>query len=101
MSHTSVWRASSLIIAIPIFLFVAKIPGRHRAATKEPIPFFVGFLLLLQFLAGVYLVLSAVGWPTPSQLAPFAMSLTVLLFATRIADLTALARVLRGGRGKT
>ena len=34
MSHTSVWRASSLIMAIPIFLFVAKTPGRRRAATK-------------------------------------------------------------------
>jgi hypothetical protein len=27
MSHTSVWRASSLIMAIPIFLFVAETPG--------------------------------------------------------------------------
>jgi hypothetical protein len=57
MSHTLVWRASSLIMAIPIFLFVAKIPGRRRAATKESIPFYLGFLLLLQFLAGAYLML--------------------------------------------
>jgi 4-amino-4-deoxy-L-arabinose transferase-like glycosyltransferase len=89
------------IIAIPIFLFIAKIPGRRRTATKEPIPFFVGFLLLLQFLAGIYLVLNAVGWPTPPQLAPFAMALTVLLFTTGIAYLTALARALRGDRGQT
>jgi hypothetical protein len=99
MSHTTVWRASSLIMAIPIFLFVAKIPGRRRAATKESIPFYVGVLLLLQFLAGTYLVLNAVGWPTPPQLAPFALALTVLLFTTGIAYLIALARALRGDRG--
>jgi hypothetical protein len=56
LSHTLVWRGSSLIMAIPIFLFVAKIPGRRRrAATKEAVPFYVGFLLLLPFLAGAYL----------------------------------------------
>src|SRR3974377_188859 len=33
--HTSVWRTSSLILAIPIFLFVARVPGRRRTATKE------------------------------------------------------------------
>src|SRR5215468_4975924 len=63
MSHTTVWRESSVIMAIPIFLFVATTPGRRRAATNEPIPFYVGLLLLLQFLAGIYLVLNAIGWP--------------------------------------
>jgi hypothetical protein len=101
MSHISVWRASSLIVAMLMFLFVAKIPARRRAATKEPIPFYVGFLLLVQFLAGVYLVLNAVGWPTPPQLAPFAMALAALLFTTGIAYLIALARALRGDRGQT
>src|SRR5215469_2778767 len=91
----------SLIMAIPIFLFVAKIPGRRRAATKASIPFYVGFLLLLQFLAGAYLVLNAVGWPAPPDLAPFAVALTVLLFTTGIAYLIALARALRGDRGQT
>src|SRR5215813_9611559 len=100
MSHTSVWRASSLTMAIPIFLFVAKIPGRRRAATKASIPFYVGFLLLFQFLAGAYLVLNAVGWPAPPQLAPFALALTVMLFTTAIAYLIALARALRGDRGQ-
>src|SRR5260221_548284 len=52
MSETSVWRAASAIMAIPIFLFVANTPRRRRAATKEPIPFYVWLLLLLQFLAG-------------------------------------------------
>ena len=95
MSQASVWRESSVIIAIPIFLFVATIPRRRRrAATNEPIPFYVGLLLLLQFLAGVCLLLNAVGWPAPPNLALFALALTVMLFTTGIAYLIALARAL-------
>jgi hypothetical protein len=75
LSHTSVSRPSSLIIAVPVFLFVGKVPGRCRAATKESIPFYIGFLPLLQFLAGAYLVVNAVGWPVPPHLAPFAVAL--------------------------
>jgi hypothetical protein len=101
MSHTSVWRASSLIMAIPILLFVAKVPGRRRAATKEAVPFYVGLLLLLQFLAGAYLLLNAAGWPAPPDVAPFALALTVMLFTTGIAYLIALARALRGDRDRT
>jgi archaellum biogenesis protein FlaJ (TadC family) len=101
MSHTSVWRTSSLILAIPIFLFVARIPVRRRTATKESIPFYVGLLLLLQFLAGAYLLLNAVGWPAPPNLAPLALALTVMLFTTGIAYLIALARALRGDRDRT
>ena len=101
MSSTSVWRASSLIMAIPIFLFVARTPGRRRAATKESVPFYVGLLLLLQFLAGVYLLLNTVGWPASPNVAPFALALTVMLFTTGIAYLVALARALRGDRDLT
>jgi hypothetical protein len=101
MSHTTVWRASSLIMAIPIFLFVARVPGRRRAATKEAVPFYVGFLLLLQFSAGAYLVLNAVGWPVPPNLAPFALALTVMLLTTGIAYLIALAGALGGDRDPT
>jgi len=87
-------------MAVPIFLFVIKTPARRRAATKEPVPFYVGLLLLLQFLAGAYLLLNAVGWPAPPNLAPFALALTVMLFTTGVAYLVALARALRGDRGQ-
>ena len=100
MSHASVWRESSVIMAIPIFLFVATTPGRRRVATNEPIPFFVGLLLLLQFLAGACLLLNAVGWPAPPGLALFALALTAMLFTTGIAYLIALARALRENRGQ-
>jgi hypothetical protein len=100
MMHASVWRAASVIMAIPILLFVATTPGRRRAATNEPVPFYVGLLLLLQCLAGACLLFNAVGWPASPNLAPFALALTVMLFTTGIAYLIALARALQDSRGQ-
>jgi hypothetical protein len=95
MSEASVWRTASAIMVVPILLFVANTPRRRRAATKQPAPFYVRLLLLLQFLAGAYLLLNAVGWPAPPHLAPFALVLTVMLFTTGFAYLIALARALQ------
>jgi hypothetical protein len=100
MSNAAVWRASSVIMALPIFLFVATTPGRRRAATDAPIPLYVGLLLVLQFLTGACLLLNAFGWPAPPSLAPFALSLTVMLFTTGIAYLIALAHALREDTGQ-
>jgi len=97
--HNSVWRMSSLIVAVLIFVFVFTTPSRRRAATNESIPFYVGLLLLLQFLAGAYLLLNAIGWPASPNLAPFALALTVMLVTTGFAYLIALSRALRGERG--
>jgi hypothetical protein len=94
LSHTSVWRASSVIAAVPILLFVATTPIRRRRATSEPIPAYVWLLLFLQFLAGVQLLSNALGWPLPPGPASFALALTVMLFTTAIAYLVALARAL-------
>jgi hypothetical protein len=99
-SHASVWREASAIMAIPIFLFVATTPRRRRAASQEAIPLYVRLLLVLQCIAGVCLLLNAVGWPAPPDLAPFALALTVMLFTTGIAYLIALARALRENRGR-
>jgi hypothetical protein len=98
MPHASVWRVSSVIMAIPISLFVGMTPRRRRAATNEPIPSYVSLLLLLQSLAGVCLLLNAVGWPVPPNLALFALALTVMLFTTGIAYLIALAHALGKNR---
>ena len=98
MSHALVWRESSVIMAIAIFLFVATTPRRRRAATRERVPFYVGLLLLLQFIAGACLLLNAVGWPATPNLAPYALALTVMLYTTGIAYLIALARALGENR---
>src|SRR5215469_4611276 len=48
-----VWRASSLVAAIPIMLFVATVPRRRRAVVGGPAPFFVRLLLFLQMVIGL------------------------------------------------
>jgi hypothetical protein len=42
MSHTSVWRASSLMIAIPIFLFVGKYLGGAERQSRSQSRFTLG-----------------------------------------------------------
>ena len=100
MPNASIWRASSLVVAVAIFVFVVITPRRRRVATGEPMPFYVGLLLFLQFIAGAYLLVNAVGWFMPPSLAPFALALTLMLFTTGIAYLIALARALRGDHGQ-
>lgn len=90
----AVWRASSMIIAIPIFLFVATLPGRRRAATSSPMPRFVRILSFLQLLIALYLVMNAFGIATAPGVAPYASAITGLLFTTAIAYVMALGAAL-------
>lgn len=85
-----VWRVSSLIVAIPIALFVATLPRRRRAATRSPMPRFVRILSLLQLLAALYLLMNAIGTPITAGAAPYAAAMTALLFTTGIAYVLAL-----------
>jgi hypothetical protein len=90
----AVWRASSLIMAIPIFLFVATLPGRRRAATSAPMPRYVRILSFLQLLIALYLVMNAFGAPTAAGVAPYASAITGLLFTTATAYVMALGAAL-------
>jgi hypothetical protein len=91
MSPTMVWRVSSIIMAIPVFVFVVTLPGRRHAATHQRIPKFVAILLVLQSLFGVYLLLNAIGTPAAPGVAPYAAAMTGLLFTSGIAYLLALS----------
>jgi hypothetical protein len=86
----TVWRVSSVIMAIPIALFVATLPGRRRAATRSPMPGYIRILSFVQLLAAVYLLVNAIGTPLAAGAAPYAAAMTVLLFTTAIAYVTAL-----------
>ena len=87
----TVWRASSIVVAIPILIFVATLPGRRRAATSgAPIPRYVQVLALLQFAIAVYLIAVAAGVATATGIGPYAASLTALLFTTVAAYVIAL-----------
>lgn len=87
----TVWRFSSIIIAIPILLFVATLPGRRRAATSAPMPPYVLVLSLAQLLIAAYLASSAAGAPVPAGVGPYAAAMTALLFTTAIAYVIALS----------
>ncbi len=90
----TVWRACSLIMAIPIFVFVATLPGRRRAATSSPMPRYVRILSFLQVLIALDLAMNAVGTPTTAGLGPYASAITGLLFTTAIAYVVALGAAL-------
>lgn len=87
----TVWRASSIIAAIPIIIFVVMLPGRRRAATSgQPTPLYVSVLGLAQLLIAGYLLTSAAGLPAAAAIGPYAASLTALLFTTVTAYVIAL-----------
>jgi hypothetical protein len=88
------WRAASAVMAVPILLFVVTTPWRRRRAAPGPVPAYVWLLLLLQFLAALYLLVNALG--NEPRLAPFALALTAILFTTAVAYLIALSRALAG-----
>src|SRR5258708_7644429 len=76
LAPETVWRLSSAISAIPIFLFVAFLPGRRRAAAKEPMPPSIWIFLILQFFCAVYLVANAAGIPLSPGTAPYAFAMS-------------------------
>lgn len=97
----AVWRACSVLVALPILGFVATLPGRRRAATAgAPMPRYVRIIASLQFLTALYLLangagLTGAGPGGPSGVGPYAASLTALLFTTVTAYVIALGVALR------
>ncbi len=96
----AVWRASSLLLAVPILIFVATLPGRRRAATSAPTPQYVRILSFLQLLIAVYLVMNGLG-VAPAAVGPYAAAVTGLLFTTAIGYLIALKVAFEQPRGSS
>jgi hypothetical protein len=95
LSHSTVWRLSSVIMAILVLMFVVTLPGRRRAASRHRIPLYVWILLFLQLLLVCYLLLNAIGNPVAPGVAPYAAAMTGVLFTSGVAYLLALGVVLR------
>jgi len=91
----TVWRVSSIIMAIPIFVFVVTLPGRRRAASQQEIPMYIWILLLLQLFTVLYLLMNAIGKPVEPGVAPYAAAMSGILFTSAIGYLLALAGWLR------
>ncbi len=96
LSEGAALRAASALTAIPICVFVATVPGRRRVATGGPTPTFVRILLALQGLAGVSLLLAALGTPPVTEVGLYAAALTTMLVTSGIAFLLALHVMLPG-----
>lgn len=94
VSPPTVWRVSSIMIAIPVFVFAVTLPRRRRAASHHPIPLYVWILVCVQLLIGVYLVINAIGQPVEARVAPYAAAMTGLLFSAGIGYVVALAAAL-------
>jgi hypothetical protein len=95
LPQPTVWRVSSLIMAIPIFIFVVTLPGRRRVASQHEIPMYVWVLLLLQLLTVPYLLMNTIGKPVEPGIAPYATAMSGILFTSGIAYVIALAAALR------
>ena len=89
------WRVSSVISAVPILLFVVRVPARRRAATGMSVPRPIKVVLAIQGLAGVVLLLTAAVQPR-ARSAVYATAVTVVLVCAGIAYLVAL-QVIRPG----
>jgi hypothetical protein len=94
--QTLVWRVSSMIAAIPSFMFAATYPSRRRAASgvQTPVAIWVDVLILMS--TAVILILSAAGIGVEAGPGPYAASLTTILFLSGWAYLQALNMLLRG-----
>jgi hypothetical protein len=96
LPQDAVLRTASAITAVAVFLFVATVPRRRRAATGGPAPAFVRILLLVQLLAGVTLLIRVLGQSLGPGVAPYASALTIMLVSSGIAFLLALNVMLPG-----
>lgn len=94
LSSTTVWRVSSLVMAVPVLAFVVTLPRRRRAAGHHRVPRYVWSLLLVQLILVAYLVMNAIGTPIETGPAPYAAAMTGLLFSSGIAYVVALAAAL-------
>ena len=94
LAGATVWRISSVIMAILILAFVVTVPGRRRAASGEEPPRYVWTLLVVQLLTVPCLLANAAGRPLGPDVAPYATAISVFLFTAGIAFLIALARAL-------
>src|SRR5215469_4057354 len=98
----AVWRLSSIVVAVPIVVFVTTLPSRRRAATgRKTLPLYVGALGSLDLIIAVYLLVNAAGMAGSNGVGPYAASLTALLLTTVTAYVIALSVALGEAPGRT
>jgi hypothetical protein len=90
-----IWRISSVVAAIPSFLFGATYPMRRRAASGVRTPIGVWLDISILLIAATILIANAIGIGFEPGPGPFAVGLTIILFVSGWAYLQALDVLLR------
>jgi hypothetical protein len=92
--ESTIWRAASLVPALPSFLFAVTYPSRRFAATGMVTPFIVWIDILILLIASAVLFCNALGLGFHPAPGPFAAGLTIILFLAGFAFLQAMNTIL-------
>jgi hypothetical protein len=96
LSHSVIWRISSIVAALLQGLFISTHPIRRRAITDVPLPTWSLILLGLGALTAIVLVMNALGIFGKPAAGPFVASITAFLIISFVAYLEQLGILLRG-----
>ncbi len=96
LSHSVIWRITSLFAAVLLGLFTLTVPARRRAATDRPIHKWALITFGLQTLITIFLVMMALGILVEPAAGPFVISITAILIVAAIAYMAQLEVMLRG-----
>jgi hypothetical protein len=96
LSHSVIWRISSLFAALLLGLFNLTFPARRRAATHLPINNWALMTIGSQILIMLFLLMMAFGIFVEPAAGPFVISITASLLVAAIAYMVQLEMILRG-----
>jgi hypothetical protein len=95
LSHSVIWRVSSLIAALLQGLYVLTFAARRRAVTDIPVPTWALIIHMLGVFTTIFLLMIALGIFVEPAAGPFAFGVTaflILSFVTYLAQLEPLVR---------
>jgi hypothetical protein len=95
LSHSVIWRISSLIAALLQASYVLTYRARRRAVTDIPVPTWALVIHALGMLIAIFLLMIALGIFIEPAAGPFVFGVTaflILSFATYVAQLESLIR---------
>ena len=99
LSHTAVWRLSSLIAALLLGAYVVTFPARRRTVTDFPAPISAWITYALSLCVMVFLLMIALRIFIQPAAGPFASSVTAFLVLSFFNYLAQLKHLVRGHSG--
>ena len=96
LSHSAVWRMSSLIAALLMGSYVVTFRTRRRAVTDIPVPTWALIAHALQAFIAIFLLMIALGIFVEPAAGPFAFGVTAFLLLSFFTYLAQLELLIRG-----